>query len=543
MEIIKGSIVISGIKGLWSFLAAAWEHSLIFRAGEVLRGAFEQSKFKRLSDDFGRREDMAEYSLWAIFLLRAEALLLKTGGLLRQSLFYKLMVFPRSLYEKLSKGSIVLGAAGKLSLKRWILLAFAAYLPLEYIIRDRLGLGFLASAWEELFIIAALFLVLWRCALGQSKSFSRASSVEVAILLLMSVDLLLMFLTAVRLDVAVAGYRAQVEYMIWFSIMLRLLETVEDARFLIKAFAAVVALLCVHGCYQFAIGVPIPAGWTSSTEMAVRTRVFSITGSPNIFGSLIIFAIPIVAALVYYEKKPLRKFLLFGVLGMMCLCDLFTFSRGSWVGLIVAMTLFAVLVDGRLIAAMLAAMGGVLVAVPSIADRIAYLFTRDYLEASAAGGRSIRWETGMELLKSRSQWLGYGLGRFGGAVAMNNRTDGDIEYFYLDNYYLKTLVESGYIGLIFFLLLLAFLAVYGLKAMLKAGSGERPDRSADPLLRRVGSDSLLCAGLLCGLCGIAVHCLFENIFEEPYMMAYFWGLAAAMIVLPKAASETEKVLR
>ena len=28
-----------------------------------------------------------------------------------------------------------------------------------------------------------------------------------------------------------------------------------------------------------------------------------------------------------------------------------------------------------------------------------------------------------------------------------------------------------------------------------------------------------------------VHCYFENIFEEPYMMAYFWMMAAMLVYL------------
>ena len=31
--------------------------------------------------------------------------------------------------------------------------------------------------------------------------------------------------------------------------------------------------------------------------------------------------------------------------------------------------------------------------------------------------------------------------------------------------------------------------------------------------------------------GVLVHCYFENIFEEPYMMAYFWGMAAMLMYL------------
>ena len=39
----------------------------------------------------------------------------------------------------------------------------------------------------------------------------------------------------------------------------------------------------------------------------------------------------------------------------------------------------------------------------------------------------------------------------------------------------------------------------------------------------------LVGGMFCGLCGVLVHCFFENIFEEPYMMVYFWAIAAMIV--------------
>ena len=35
--------------------------------------------------------------------------------------------------------------------------------------------------------------------------------------------------------------------------------------------------------------------------------------------------------------------------------------------------------------------------------------------------------------------------------------------------------------------------------------------------------------MFCGLLGVLVHCFFENIFEEPYMMVYFWAIAAMIV--------------
>ena len=39
----------------------------------------------------------------------------------------------------------------------------------------------------------------------------------------------------------------------------------------------------------------------------------------------------------------------------------------------------------------------------------------------------------------------------------------------------------------------------------------------------------MCAGMLSGMAGVLVHCYFENIFEEPYMMVYFWAIAAMIV--------------
>ena len=39
----------------------------------------------------------------------------------------------------------------------------------------------------------------------------------------------------------------------------------------------------------------------------------------------------------------------------------------------------------------------------------------------------------------------------------------------------------------------------------------------------------LVAGMFSGLMGVLVHCYFENIFEEPYMMVYFWTIAAMIV--------------
>lgn len=413
---------------------------------------------------------------------------------------------------------------------------FAFYLPVSYIIRNFIGIDILASLWEELFICAGIFVIYLK---GR---FDRVSSIEVTLLLYIVGCLLLCMINRPYPAVAFPGFRAQVEYIVWFFIMIRLIDSKDTARWIIWLFAGVVFVMCLHGIYQYIVAVPVPENWTSQSEMSVRTRVFSITGSPNIFGDLIVMAAPSVAALIYYCKKPWEKFAALCCTGIMCLCILFTFSKGAWVGLMVAVLVFAMYCDKRLLLAAAGAIAVVLAAVPSIVNRITYLFTSDYQEATLRGGRAMRWNLGQNLLASGNKWLGFGFGRYGGAVAMNNKlldATEDFDYFYLDNYYMKTLVEGGYIALILFLLCIVVLLIYGVRSCHRSGLYFNSERSIDPLFRNSGNDKILCVGIFAGLCGVLVHCYFENIFEETYMMAYFWGLAAIMIYFGYFAKEDD----
>jgi O-antigen ligase len=224
---------------------------------------------------------------------------------------------------------------------------------------------------------------------------------------------------------------------------------------------------------------------------------------------------PLGAWLAYTLKDWRLKAVAWGATLLMCGACLVTFSRGAWLGMAVAILLFALLVDRRLLILMLGA-AVVAVFIPQVSDRLTFLFTADFAARTMTGGRGERWLVGMNLLQSSNEWLGLGLGRFGGAVAMRHQTLENVEYFYLDNYYLKVLVETGYLGLGGFVLLLGGMATSGLRNLLRLAKTK---------------EQLLAAAVFSGLCGVLAHCFFENIFEVPYMTAYFWGLAALLVTL------------
>ncbi len=489
----------SGFRRFCLFLAA------VFRQSAVGRALLEE------------RPGLRTYSVCFRLCDRIDQLFFRLGKRLRPMLEgFCLARLWRFLRDRSVTGNSLL--LGRLILrpgfKRVFLALFALYLPLDVGLRALPLPGLVHSLWDEAFLLFGLGYAVLRPLALRERQRPRVSGVGCAVLLFCGIGVLLTGFVSPRLGVAVSGLRAVIQYLLWFYVIIRLIDNERDIECFLRVFVLMGALLGLHGIYQYIIGVEIPSGWVTSTEVGVRTRVFSIVGSPNILGDLMVLLAPLAASLAYSAKTWRNRIFYWGCVGIMGLCCVVTFSRGAWVGFAVAVVLFALLRDRRLLLVLLAVALGAL-CVPEIYHRLAFLFTPAFTYASNKGGRGSRWAIGLDLLyRKGNPLLGYGLGRFGGAVAMQNQTEAGLQYFYMDNYYLKTLVEMGYLGLGSYLLTLLITLLAGLRSIVQAKTAALRDASV---------------GIFSAACGVLVHCLFENIFEVPYMTAYFWGLIAVLI--------------
>ena len=500
--------------------------SVLGRIGSAFSRGWQQSRTRRGWEAFLNRESGAESALYGRGLAALHRRLMRWGlwllPVLHRSLLYRAGGALKGFFRRIFFGSVPyrLWTAARMDFRRLVITVFALYLPIHWLMRGVLPVGALASVWDELFFIAAALYVVWlRISDREWDGRPHVTGLDLPILLFCGLGFLLMCVNAPVPSIALAGYRATVQYMLWFFVMARLVRNEGDVRALCGGIAAVGLAMALHGIVQFILAVPIPDSWTTQAEASVRTRAFSITGSPNILGAYLVMTAPLFAGFAYTAKKTLWKLAAWAAVGVEMLCLLVTYSKGAWVGMVCAVLLFALLHDRKILALLGVGVSGALF-IPSIVTRIQFLFTDDFAEASAVGGRSMRWARGRELLAA-NPWLGFGLGRFGGAVAMQNQyleVTEEFEYFYLDNYYLRIAVEMGYPGIVAFVLLALSLLWQGVRAC-----GRTLHTSIAPLT----------AGILSGRFGVLVHCLFENIFEEPYMMALFWGLATALAAAPR----------
>lgn len=402
----------------------------------------------------------------------------------------------------------------------FILLALALYCGVDFVLRDVLSISALASVWDEGLLLVSFLWIMRQRMDRETPLESRMNPLDLPILCFMVLGFLLMNTVFDYFSISVAGYRATVQYMLWFFVVTRLLRDDEDLMLMYYGMVALATVIAVHGVYQYIAAVPIPSNWTDQAEQSVRTRVFSIFGSPNIMADYMVMFAPMAAGLAYYQKKTWQKALAWGCTFLMCFSCLFTMSRAGWVAMAIAVVVFCLIVDKRLFG--LLAVGAVGACfLPFVASRIGYLFTEQFAESTARGGRGGRWHYGLNYLKeSGHPWLGLGLGMFGGAIAVQNKIIDQWDYFYMDNYYLKIMAEMGYLGFAAFIILLVFLIAAACRSIFRTKPAKE-ERGMRPLA----------AGMFAGICGVLMHCYFENIFEEPYMMAYFWIMAAMLVYI------------
>ncbi len=388
---------------------------------------------------------------------------------------------------------------------------------IDYLLRNVESLEALAGPWDKLLLL--FIAVTWPLQMAlRGKITWRRTMMDMPILIFIGIILFLFFIRSPDASLAMEGARVYIEYLFWYFAATNLITNRRQLDALATGLIAVTTLLALIGIYQYIVGVEIPASWVDQAEAGVRTRVFSLVTSPNVLGSLLVLFIPMTISRIINLKHKLHGQLIYAAcLAAMLACLIFTYSRGAWLALVAALALYSFMYSPKMLLMM--TLGGLagLKFVPGIGSRLSYMLSADYLVSSQRAGRLDRWGIALDRLKE-NPWFGEGLGRFGGAVAAR-RIPGS---FYVDNFYLKTAVESGLIGLLALVWLLLNAFRLGLDTV-----------------RRLTDDKtrLLAVGMLAGLIGVILHNGVENIFEVPMMVSYFWFVTGMLA----AAPEVEKI--
>ncbi len=389
------------------------------------------------------------------------------------------------------------------------------YLVVLYVIMDwffrQVAFTSLQGIWDELLFIFIVGIWIYRTALERLRP--QGSSLLLPILVYGAVMVCLFLINSPNDVVALEGIRVMLQYVFFFFLGYNLLFSRVQAKTLVDVFLLACALVALYGIYQYFTGVEIPLGWVDSKETSITTRVFSIIGSPNILGSLMVLALPPAFAMYFTSGSAFKKLVYAGLLLVLAACLVFTFSRGAWLAFILEAVLLGLWVDRRIIIAMVLLAVLTPALMPTVYDRLAYMTSPEYLISSERGGRLGRWDKALDYWQT-SPAVGVGLGEFGGAVAARYYPE---DSFYADNWYLKVGTETGWVGLMATLTLMVL-------ALRKARRSL--DITRDDYIRYMG------LGILIGMIGVLAHNCVENVFEVPMMASYFWFFLGLVMALP-----------
>ena len=236
-------------------------------------------------------------------------------------------------------------------------------------------------------------------------------------------------------------------------------------------------------------------------------RATSTSVDPNVLGSLLNIALGISVPQLFTERPIIRQRYLIPILGVMALGLGLTMSRGSMVGVGVALAFVATLRYRKLWLILLAALA-VLLLLPQTQALVTHFIEGLQIEDLATQMRMGEYKDALILIE-RYPWLGVG---FGGSPDIDT-------YIGVANVYLLIAEEMGLIGLTSFLLVIVVLFARFWRMRGQAVN----DPELEPLWW----------GLHTGIIGALVGGIFDHYFfnlDFHHSVTLFWlvvGLAAA----------------
>lgn len=323
-------------------------------------------------------------------------------------------------------------------------------------------------------------------------------------------------------------FRQFSEFLVLFWVIVRCVRSPAQVFTISVAFVLGGTLIGVHGVIQHFVPVGISETQIASDLVLHRgVRSSSFYGATPLGGLMVLVVCPAIGLLVGTKRRGLQGILLLCI-ALCLLAILYTKTRGSWLGLAVALAFlfYSARPNRRILAAF-----GVVVLLCLIAAGPAILARLSTL-AAPADDRSLMertqyYATAAHIGRAHPV-LGLGWGCYydiedilqAERYVQTARPEHgvDVEEATVHSAYLQIFVKSGLVGVAGFMIFMAAWLERIWRAFRNRGKVVRKDHRA------------VLAGLTAGLFGYLCHSSFENFFQWPVMAQSFWLLAGLSYV-------------
>jgi putative inorganic carbon (HCO3(-)) transporter len=126
-------------------------------------------------------------------------------------------------------------------------------------------------------------------------------------------------------------------YLLLFALCARVLRSSRIRSWIITLYLLVSLIVSVYGLRQWFFGAAQLATWVDpESPLSKTTRVYSYLGNPNLLAGYLVPAVVLSLVAIFAWQSWVKKALAVTMLGVNSACLVLTFSRGGWIGLLVA---------------------------------------------------------------------------------------------------------------------------------------------------------------------------------------------------------------
>lgn len=299
-----------------------------------------------------------------------------------------------------------------------------------------------------------------------------------------------------------------------FNLIVNLVRTQDDCRHAIMVVSISGVLASVYGVIQYLLGFAA-SGWVD-TEMFsyIEGRATSFFDNPNVLGCYLIMLIPMMNVLLIYLKGWRSKALSMFALAVTALCTVWTWSRGAWLGVIVGVILFYLILSYRTLAVLLA--GGLCLPVVGVmlpGDVMSRFLSIGNMNDSSTYFRVYTWR-GVSRMLQQVWFSGIGVGSAAFEQVYPLFAYAGIEATpHAHNMTMEVLTELGISSLVMLIVIIVLFAQNCFTFI----------RSAN------GRQRMTVAAGLCGIVSALVMGLADNIWYNYRVFFCFWALIALTV--------------
>lgn len=368
-------------------------------------------------------------------------------------------------------------------------------------------------------ILLALLVIYTAAALGikllRGKRYFRAEPLDIFVLCFMAA-MLLGGLVSYGGGQSIRAAAIYVALMLGYYLAVGLLNTKEKLMRAAMLLSVSLFLVSLYGVYQNASG-NISAEWID-TEMfdSIGGRVVSTFENPNMLGEYLILLLPIVAAVFFGDRRLSTKPASFLAFAAGCLCLVYTWARGAWLGFLFAAVLFVLMWSRRSVGLLVAGACALPLAVPYLPENIVARFTSiGDLTDTSTNYRVYIWR-GSARMAADYALTGVGVGEQAFNRIYPFYSFAGIEKApHSHNLFLQIFIELGVFGFILFITMLICFLQSGFSLA---------KRGEDKTVRLVG------CGAMCGVLAALLQGMTDYVWYNYRVFFIFWivfGIASA----------------